>query len=233
MEKKTPPIIEMKNVSLSFNSGPAVFEDLNLHIPQGSFHFLTGNSGAGKSSLLKLIYLAMFPTQGDVFVAEKNTKYIEMKNIPILRRMVGVVFQDFRLLPHLNAIENVALPLKVRGMNPSKAMKQAADLLKWVGLKNAIESKPSALSGGEQQRVAIARAVIGRPKILLADEPTGNVDDDLATKLLYLFEQMYKSGTTVIVATHNRALAQGFYYSEINLHGGQARIISPTKGERA
>jgi cell division transport system ATP-binding protein len=214
-------VIQFSKVGLQFEGGPKLFHDLDLLLPAKSFHFLTGPSGAGKSTLLKMLYLDCYPTTGTVKIFGKNTRTLEGDAAAIFRRKVGVVFQDFRLINHLTALENVALPLKVEGIDVKKRTHQAAELLEWVGLKDFIDVKPSLMSGGQQQRIAIARAVVNRPKLLLADEPTGNVDDQIATRLLYLFEELYKSGTTVVVATHNRALAHAFPYPEITLKDGK------------
>lgn len=226
--KKESGIIKFRDVGLIFQQRMSVFSGLTFEIKKGSFHFLTGASGAGKSSLLKMIYLAQHQTSGLVEVFSRNTLEMEHTEIPHLRRKMGVVFQDFHLIPHLNVLENVALPLKVRGVDAKKARKKARELLQWAGLENAMHRTPETLSGGQQQRVAIARAVIGRPEILLADEPTGNVDDDIALKLLYLFEELNKIGTTVIVATHNRSLPKQFSHPEIFLEKGGATVIPPS-----
>jgi cell division transport system ATP-binding protein len=214
-------IIRFDGVGLRYGLGPEVLQDITFALPSGSFHFLTGPSGAGKSSLLRLMYLGLRPTRGRVVLFSKDIAQTKRYELPALRRRIGVVFQDFRLLDHLSALDNVALPLRVRGVKEADVMKHVPELLGWVGLSEQLHAKPSTLSGGQKQRVAIARAVIGRPDLLLADEPTGNVDDHIATRLLYLFEELNKLGTTVVVATHNEGLVQRFsHHSRLHLEHG-------------
>lgn len=222
-------IVSFQNVGLTFGDGTQLFSKLNLSIETGRFYFLTGVSGAGKSTLLKLIYLARAQTEGSISVFGKSTEGLSLCDIAYMRRQMGIVFQDFRLIAHLNILDNVALALKIRGISSKKARKQAAELLAWVGLEDFLDHFPYTLSGGQQQRVAIARAVIAKPKLLLADEPTGNVDDAAALRILYLFEEMYRTGTTVILATHNRLLAQRFKHPEIFLQKGNSYLISSNK----
>jgi cell division transport system ATP-binding protein len=226
-ENTSKTAVHFQNVELIFEQGTRLFSGLNLTIEAGGFYFLTGVSGAGKSTLLKMIYLGCKQSSGNISLFGTNTARVSFREIAFLRRKIGIVFQDFRLIPHLTVVDNVALPLQVRGISPKKARAEAAELLTWVGLKDHLNSLPHTLSGGEQQRVAISRAVIGRPKLLIADEPTGNVDDGTALKLLYLFEEMHKQGTTIMLATHNRNLAQELKYPEIFLEKGQAFLIHP------
>lgn len=221
--------IVFESVGLQFANNPPIFRNINFKIPTGSFHFLTGPSGAGKSSLLRLIYLSAFPTEGKVKIFGHDVKSIDRYDAPLFRRNIGVVFQEFRLLDHLTVLDNVALPLRVRGHSIRTCREKAEEILKWVGIPYRGNIYPSTLSGGQKQRAAIARAVVARPPILLADEPTGNVDDANAVRLLYLFEKLYKSGTTVIIATHNRALAKEFPYPELYLDRGALTLISPTE----
>ncbi|MEI8320925.1 MAG: ATP-binding cassette domain-containing protein [Alphaproteobacteria bacterium] len=220
-------IVSFHNVDLAFDGDSKLFSKLNLQIESGNFYFLTGISGAGKSTLLKMIYLACGQTGGHISVFGENTKNLSLNDVAYMRRQMGIVFQDFRLVSHLNVLDNVSLPLKIRGVSSKKSRKQAAELLAWVGLEDFLDHLPHTLSGGQQQRVAIARAVIARPKLLLADEPTGNVDDAAALRILYLFEEMHKAGTTVILATHNRSLAKQFNHSEIFLQKGKSYLIHP------
>ncbi len=196
-------IVQFDNVGLRYGTEREVLSDVSFTLYPGSFYFLTGASGAGKTSLLKLLYLAQRPSRGIIRMFGTDAITVPRGRLPALRRRIGVVFQDFRLVPHLSAFDNVALPLRVSGVPESEIMKPVADMLDWVGLDQRSEARPATLSGGEQQRVAIARAVIARPEILVADEPTGNVDPDMALKLLRLFEALNRLGTTVVVATHD------------------------------
>jgi cell division transport system ATP-binding protein len=172
----------------------------------GSFHFLTGPSGAGKSSLLKLIYFATKPSRGQVEVFGRNVEGAPRHEIARLRRRIGVVFQEFRLLEHLNAFENAALPLRVARHRPEAYRDDVCELLRWVGLGSRLEAMPATLSGGEKQRVAIARAVVNRPDLLIADEPTGNVDHEMALRILRLFVELNRMGATVLIASHDQEL---------------------------
>ncbi|CAA7620071.1 cell division ATP-binding protein FtsE [Magnetospirillum sp. SS-4] len=226
-------IIRFDSVGLRYGLGPEVLQDVTFALPSGSFHFLTGPSGAGKSSLLRLMYLGLRPTRGRVVLFDRDIANTKRYELPALRRRIGVVFQDFRLLDHLTALDNVALPLRVRGVRESEIQKHVPELLAWVGLADQLGAKPSTLSGGQKQRVAIARAVIGRPDLLLADEPTGNVDDHIAMRLMYLFEELNKLGTTIVVATHNELLVQRFaHLPRVHIeHGTVSRIRDSGMGE--
>jgi cell division transport system ATP-binding protein len=196
-------IVQFDNVGLRYGTEREVLSDIAFTLYPGSFYFLTGASGAGKTSLLKLLYLAQRPSRGIIRMFGTDVITVPRRRLPAFRRRIGVVFQDFRLVQHLSAFDNVALPLRVSGVPESEIRKPVADMLEWVGLDQRAEARPATLSGGEQQRVAIARAVIARPEILVADEPTGNVDPDMALKLLRLFEALNRLGTTVVVATHD------------------------------
>ncbi len=214
------PIVRVENIAMRYDRGPEILRDVTFALEPGSFNFLIGASGAGKSSLLKLMYLAHRPASGYVGLFGKDIATMPRNQLWSLRRRIGVVFQDFRLLDHLSALENVALPLRVAGVEGAKAREHVAELLRWVGLEKQIDSLPSTLSGGEQQRVAIARAVINKPSLLLADEPTGNVDDGIGKRILYLFEELNRMGTTVVIATHNEALVARFDHPHLVLEGG-------------
>jgi cell division transport system ATP-binding protein len=214
-------VVRFRNVGMRYGLGPEVLHDVSFGLKAGSFHFLTGVSGAGKSSLLKMMYLAHRPSRGLIHLFGHDIATMGRREMPAVRRRIGVVFQDFRLIEHLSAVENVALPLRVAGAREDTVREHVADLLRWVGLEDQLDQRPSTLSGGQQQRVAIARAVITRPELLLADEPTGNVDDDIAMRLLYLLEELNKIGTTVVIATHNEALVSKFDHPRLELTGGQ------------
>mgnify|MGYP001048849670 FL=1 len=186
--------------------GPEVLSDISFRIPPRSFQFLTGPSGAGKTTLLRLLFMSLRPTRGLISVFGRDVATISRDELPLLRRRVGVVFQDFRLLDHMTTYENVALPLRVRGKDETVYRSDVVDLLKWVGLGERMHVLPPVLSGGEKQRAAIARALIDQPELLLADEPTGNVDPPLARRLLRLFIELNRLGTAVIIATHDLSL---------------------------
>lgn len=213
--------MRFENVGMRYGAGPEVLRDISFNLPSASFHFLTGPSGAGKSSLLRLMYLAHHPSRGIVTLFGQNVTKVERRARTEMRRRIGVIYQDFRLLDHQSVFDNVALPLRIAGVKEDQIKTHVTELLTWVGLEEHVAALPTTLSGGEQQRVAIARAVIARPSLLLADEPTGNVDDAIAVRLLYLFEELNRMGTTVVIATHNQALIDRFKHDEIHLnHGG-------------
>jgi len=219
------PIVRFDQVGVRYGAGPEVLSDVAFSLEPGSFHFLTGESGTGKSTLLRLIYLAMRPTRGLVHLFGRDISTLPRDDVPGLRRRIGVVFQDFQLLDHLSAVDNVALPLRIVGARGGAVRQHVSELLRWVGLGDRLSAKPATLSGGEQQRVAIARAVINQPKLLLADEPTGNVDDNIGVRLIQLFEELNRMGTTVIIATHNSGLVDRFHYPCMELEDGAVHFI--------
>ncbi len=223
-------MLRFENVGMRYGMGPEVLRDLNFTLEPGSFHFLTGASGAGKTTLLKLMYLAHRPSRGLVHVFGRDISVTPRADLPPLRRRIGVVYQDFRLIEHLTAVENVALPLRFAGADRDETEAHVRELLTWVGLADHLDARPSTLSGGQQQRVAIARAVINRPSLLLADEPTGNVDDDIAVRLMYLFEQLNRMGTTVLIASHNEALIGRFPYPILRLEDGELQVVGSRRG---
>jgi cell division transport system ATP-binding protein len=199
-------IVEFDRVGLRYGTGAEVLRDLEFRLATGGFYFLTGPSGAGKTSLLKLLYLAQRPTRGRIRLFGDELVDAPREALPQYRRRIGVVFQDFRLIRHLSAFDNVALPLRVAGQPEAEVESSVREMLAWVGLADRASARPPTLSGGEQQRVAIARSVITRPDLLVADEPTGNVDADMAKRLLHLFTALNRLGTTIVVATHDLGL---------------------------
>ena len=221
-------MVQFENVGVRYGTGPEVLSDITFGLPDGSFHFVTGPSGAGKSSLLKLMYLTLQPSRGLIKIFDRNAIEIDREELPIIRRQIGVVFQNFRLIDRLSTFDNVALPLRITGTRENLIQKYVGELLSWVGLADHVEARPPTLSGGQQQRVAIARAVIGRPRLLLADEPTGNVDDQIAVRLLYLFEELNRMGTTVVIATHNEFLVKEFGHPQLHLEDGRLSANPPT-----
>jgi cell division transport system ATP-binding protein len=198
-----------------------VLRGVSFEIPDGGFCWLTGPSGAGKTSLLKLIYLAEHPSRGRIDILGTHAARISRQDAALLRRRIGVVYQDFRLLGHLSAYDNVALPLRLARRSEAHIRADVAEILRWVGLSGRLEARPDELSGGEQQRVAIARAVVGRPKLLVADEPTGNLDDAQADRLMMLITALNQLGTTVIIATHNTGLVERYPASRLEMANGE------------
>ena len=228
MVNNTKNIIEMKNVGIRYDKGPEILSDINLSLPRGSFHFLTGQSGAGKTSLLSLMYLKQKPSRGQLNVFGHNINFTDRDQMAVLRRQIGVVFQDFHLIEHLSAFDNVALPLRVAGMSEYEIRQRVTELLTWVELDTHMNKKTSTLSGGEKQRIAIARAVINRPDLLLADEPTGNVDNIIAGKLMKLFVELNKLGTTVVIATHSDKIIHDFAYPRLHLQNKGLHVYYPS-----
>lgn len=217
-------MIRFDNVGLRYGSGPEILRDVTFHVLPGSFHFLTGPSGAGKTSLLRLLFMSLKASRGLIFVFGENIADLPASGRAALRRRIGIVFQDFRLLDHLTTWENVALPLRVMGKKESDYAEDVTDLLRWVGLGDRIHAYPEILSGGEKQRAAIARAVIGRPELLLADEPTGNVDPAIGNRLLRLFVELNRLGTSVIIATHDYALMDQLEAPRLMLNEGHLQV---------
>lgn len=217
-------MIRFENVSLRYGTGADTLKNLNFHIAPNSFQFLTGPSGAGKTSLMKLIFLSLKPSKGVVSVFGERTNRLSKDELSVLRRRIGIVFQDFKLLDHLTTYENVALPLQVQGREEASYRAEVRELLGWVGLGERIHAYPPILSGGEKQRAAIARALIVRPELLLADEPTGNVDSPLAKRLLRLFIELHRSGTSVVIATHDLDLMNQYDARRLVLEEGEITI---------
>ncbi|MEL6299287.1 MAG: cell division ATP-binding protein FtsE [Pseudomonadota bacterium] len=218
-------MIRFDNVSLRYGTATEVLRDVSFDLAPGSFHFLTGPSGAGKTTLLRLMFLSLEPTAGRMDLFDETANRAGPAKRAELRRRIGIVFQDFRLLDHMTTWQNVALPLRVIGRRESEYKEDVTDLLQWVGLGDRMHQFPSVLSGGEKQRAAIARAVIGKPELLLADEPTGNVDPQMARRLLRLFIELNRLGTSVVIATHDHQLMRQFKAPRLELHEGHVRII--------
>ncbi|MCO5064689.1 MAG: cell division ATP-binding protein FtsE [Rhizobiaceae bacterium] len=217
-------MIRFENVGLRYGVGPEILRDVSFSIPQRSFQFLSGPSGAGKTSLLRLLFLSLKPTRGLINIFGRDRTTITRSDLPMFRRRIGIVFQDFRLLDHMTTYENVGLPLRVRGRSEASYRGDVIELLKWVGLGDRMHAMPAVLSGGEKQRVAIARALIEQPEILLADEPTGNVDPPLARRLLRLFIELNRLGTAVVIATHDLALMEQVDARRMILSDGRLEI---------
>lgn len=225
-------VAQLENVGLQYGSGPEILRDISLSLETGSFHFLIGPSGAGKTSVLRLLYLALRPTRGTVRLFDEDVSRIGRKRRPALRRRVGVVSREFGLISHLTAAENVALPLRIAKANAAQTRNNVSELLRWVGLGQERDELPAALSDGQKQRVAVARAVIARPDLLLVDEPTGTVDETVAMRLIHLMEELNKVGTTVVVATHDESLVSRFGHPVYALDGGELIHADPLEGMR-
>ena len=226
-------MIKFEHVGLRYGIGPEVLSDINFSLQPGSFHFLCGPSGAGKTSLMSLLYLGRQPTRGLISMFGQNIGSLSREELMPIRQKIGVIFQDFRLLSHLSAFDNVALPMRISGQSEAEIKTHVGELLEWVGLGDCMHRLPKTLSGGQQQRIAIARAVIARPKLLLADEPTGNLDDEIGNKLMGLFEQLNKMGTTVLIATHSISILENFQHPRLILDKGQLTVFDPATVEKA
>lgn len=217
-------MIKYEHVGLRYGIGPEVISDVNLTLEPGSFHFLSGPSGSGKTSLMSLLYLGRRPTRGLITMFGQNVGSMDRAQMAQMRQRIGVVFQDFRLLGHMSAFDNVALPLRILGKGEKEIQANVNELMEWVGLGDQKLSLPNTLSGGQQQRIAIARAVITRPRLLLADEPTGNLDDDIGYRLMSLFDQLNRMGTTVVIATHNVQMMEKFGHARLVLDKGHVKV---------
>jgi cell division transport system ATP-binding protein len=223
------PMVQFNGVGLRYGRADEVLRDLSFDLAAGSFHFLTGASGAGKTSLLRLIHLALKPSRGLISLFGRDVARLKRREMPMMRRKIGVVLQEKRLLEHLNAFDNVALPLRLAGRKPADYIGDVTELLGWVGLGERMDAYPQALSGGEQQRLAIARAVVNRPDILLADEPTGDVDHEMALRILRLFVELNRLGTTVLIASHDDALVTSSGRAILHLEAGRLEQIAATR----
>ncbi|RFC64312.1 cell division ATP-binding protein FtsE [Fulvimarina endophytica] len=216
-------MIRFDQVGLRYDAGEEILSDLDFEIRKQSFQFLTGPSGAGKTSLLRMLFLALKPTRGSISMLGRDVATLSRRDLPSIRRRIGVVFQDFRLLDHMTTFENVALPLRVRGRSEASYRQDVVDLIEWVGLGARMNAYPATMSGGEKQRAAIARALIDQPDILLADEPTGNVDPPMARRLLRLFLELNRTGTAVVIATHDFGLMDQIGARRLVL--GEGRLV--------
>jgi cell division transport system ATP-binding protein len=216
-------MIRLERVGLRYGraGSPEVLRDISLHVPEGGFRWLLGPSGAGKSSLLRLLQLAVRPSSGRLLLFGADVGAQDRRGLQALRRRIGMVFQDFRLLQHLSVFDNVALPLRIAGRPEGPVRADVTEMLRWVGLTEKVHARPAELSGGDQQRVAIARAVVNRPSLLLADEPTGNLDEEQSRRLMQLLRELNRLGTTVVVATHNEALVARYPAPALRLLRGR------------
>jgi cell division transport system ATP-binding protein len=213
-------MIEAHHVSKTYSRGVYALRDLSLRIDKGDFVFLTGPSGAGKSTFLKLLLRQDVPSEGQLLVGGRNLAELTPRQTQAYRRSLGFVFQDFKLLPNKTVLENVALVPRVLGMAPTQQQRRTFQVLKWVGLQHRMSAHPQELSGGEQQRIAIARAIVNDPLIILADEPTGNLDPDLSLEIMNLLREINARGTTVVVATHDRELIRRVGRRSVTLDHG-------------
>ncbi len=227
------PIVRFEGVSMRYGREPEVLKDVSFQLERGSFHFLTGPSGSGKSTLLKLIYLAEEASRGQIEIFGQDLALLKRKDRPMMRRRVGVVFQEFRLLDHMSVFDNAALAPRIGGRKPTGYRDDVADLLNWVGLGQRMHAMPPALSGGEKQRLAIARAVINRPDILLADEPTGNVDEAMGLRILRLFLELNRVGATVLIASHDTDLVARAGMPVLRIEDGRLAPQADFATERA
>ncbi len=220
-------LIKFTNVSMKYGSNMPVLDNINFEIKPGSYHYLTGNSGTGKTTLMKLLYMGQMPTSGSIQILGHDVNRISRGKLTKLRREIGIVFQNFRLLNHLNIMDNIALPLRIASIHEDDIKNNVVELLQWVGLGDKIYEFPESLSGGEQQRAAIARAIINRPKILFADEPTGNIDENIGGKIMMLLEELNKLGTTVVVATHDESILKKFPHPSLNIENKKLILQPP------
>ncbi|MBQ0013599.1 MAG: cell division ATP-binding protein FtsE [Proteobacteria bacterium] len=230
MEEKT--VISFANVGASYDNDADVLSDVSFNIRQGAFYFLTGPSGAGKTTLLRLIYQLHRQSRGQIKLFGTSTSELTHDEIAHMRHKMAIVFQEYSLISHFSVYDNVALPLRVRGVDEEKIKKLVGKVLDWVGLAKYANVNPKSLSGGQQQRVSVARAIIIQPAILLADEPTGNLDDENASRLMELFIQMNKMfGTTIILATHNTKLIETYKFPVIQIDNHHVNFITDKKNE--
>jgi cell division transport system ATP-binding protein len=224
-------VVTLEHIGKRYGAGAQILSDVSLELEPGGFYFLTGASGAGKTTLLKLIYLAERPSRGRLMLFGTDIGNLDRAARTAMRRRIGIVFQDFRLIDELSARENVALPLRIAGVPERQIRANVPELLAWVGLADRTEAPAATLSGGERQRVAIARAIVGRPQLLIADEPTGNVDDDIALLLVRVFERINRLGSTVVIATHDIAFANRFEHRRFHLDRGMLSVVGDASAQ--
>ena len=223
----TSDLFRLENVSVRYGEDPEILREVDLSVQRGAFYFVVGASGAGKTSLLKLLFLLLRPSQGEMFLFDQPVHNARRSRRAVLRRRIGMVLQDFRLLDHMNVYENISLPLAIAGERERSYRSEVRVLIDWIGLGAKMDAYPQALSGGEQQRVAIARAVVAKPALLLADEPTGNVDENIGERLLTLFVELNRRGTTVLLATHNSSLQSNIDAHQLRLERGKLVVPDP------
>ena len=229
--KQPKPIIEFRGVSKTYPSGTHALEDVNIRINQGEFVFVVGSSGAGKSTFMKLIMREEKANTGKITVNGFNLTAMKRKNVPLLRRTMGIVFQDFRLIPTMNVFDNVAFAMYVVGASGRDIRREVSKALSKVGLGHKARSMPAQLSGGEQQRVGLARALVNSPDLIIADEPTGNVDPNMSYEIVSMLTEINKHGTTVLMVTHDHNLVRDFNHRVIMLDGG--KIVADNAGGEA
>ena len=213
-------MITAEKIGLRYDGGPEVISDASFHLKEGSFHYLTGPSGSGKTSLMRMLHVGKLPSRGVMNIFDTDIISASRIERAKIRRKIGVIFQNYRLLPHLSVFDNIALPLRLSNAPEPKIKQAVTDIVDWIGLGDYLNSKPAFLSGGQQQRAAIARAVITKPKFLLADEPTGNLDDAMGARIMALFEELNKSGTAIVLATHNEGMIKKFPHPVLKIKNG-------------
>lgn len=214
-------MIQMKNVMMKYDNGVVAMKDLNLTVDPGEFVYVIGPSGAGKSTFIKMLYHELTPSEGDIVINNYNFKTMKPSEVPYMRRLIGIVFQDFKLLPRLTVYENVAYAMQVIETPDKDIRPRVLEVLKLVGLEQKLRRFPSELSGGEQQRVSIARAIVNKPKVVIADEPTGNLDPETAEGIMEILEKVHANGTTVIMATHNQQMVDEHKHRVLEIAGGR------------
>jgi len=231
LPSQNPPAVRLAGIGTRYGEAEEVLHDLDLVLPAGSFHYLVGPNGAGKTTLLRLLALSLPPTRGRMVLFGEEVARLDREALARLRRRIGVVFQDFRLLEHLDVFDNVALPLRIAGHDEARVTEIVEEMLAWSGLAAVARTRPGRLTMGQRQLVAIARAVVGRPRLLLADEPLSHLDPRRADRIMYLFTQLHRLGTTVVLATHQMELLRRFPHPVLEMAEG--RILAPPHASAA